>query len=160
MNASTSDKQSPHPQRTTFLSGREVLERSRRSLERAREALARAPREDPRSQLFCDSLDALQRDLSVALGRFFETAPNEVLEEQTQYTVEIPRELESEEPPESLEEAMRWSLSLTHSLRDRFQKLSESAIAESLRDSYANLVELVGGYEKRIARLSEGEHDL
>lgn len=160
MSASTHDEQSPNPRRTTFLSGREVVERSRASIERAREALARMPRKDPRAQLFCESLDALERDLSVSLGHFFEAAPREVFEERTQYTVAIPRELEREDPPESLEEAMGWSLQLTNSLRDRFEELSESAIAESLRDAYGNLAELVIGYERRIARLSEGQHDL
>ncbi len=160
MTTLVSDKDRPHAKRSTFLPGREVLERSRSMLEQTGGALREVQTTDPREELFCDSLDALLRDLSGALGDFCEAAPAKVLEQQTQYTVEMAHELESPVIPTSIEMGLSGSLALTRSLRDRFQKVADAAGAEDLRDAYESLTRLVLGYEKRIARLAEGGHDL
>lgn len=159
---SESDKKAPNPKRSTFLTGREVIERSRGCVESALESLEQAPAEgDERTGLLRESLGSLQRDLSEVLGRFSEGAPQELLDEQTQYTVEVPAELaEDREPPTSFDETLRWALTLTRSLHARFDELASSASAQIAKESYQKLAELVTAYERRIARLAEGKHDL
>lgn len=150
----------PDPSRTTFLPVREVLEKSRTSLESMRQAVGRLPRSDDRDALACDRLDALQGDLAEALGHYFESTPEPTRKERTQYTVEIPPALESPDAPADVEDAIAWTLTLTRFLRERFQRLGDTAVAESLRETYRDLAELVSGFEKRIARIDEGRHDL
>jgi len=160
MAISTSEKTTAHPRRTTFLTGREVVQRSCTALAGARSALAAVPRSDTREQLLCDRLETLQADLAAALERFFEAVPEEALEEQSQYVVELPKQLEKGAPPRTPEEAVHWSRGLVRSLRSRFLELSGSAVAEDLREAYRSLYDLLAGYEERIVRLAEGERDL
>lgn len=146
--------------RTTFLPGREVIERAREHLLKACDGLRNAPRPDLRSTLLCDVLESLQQELAEAMGRFEEIAPSALLETQAQYTIEVPTGLEVPPPCASGEESLRWALALADSLRSAFDELGESSQNDHLAETYRGFATLVEGFEERISQLEQGLRDL
>jgi hypothetical protein len=161
MSQPKSEEESEHRLRTTFLPGRELLARAREQLRTAVDSLRNEPRRDDRTAMFCESLESLQQDLALAMERFEDVAPDEVLTESQQYTVEIPA-APPEPPPISsdLGEAVVWAHSLAENLRSTFNEMAASAHKESLGETYRNLAVLVEGYQQRIARLDQDLRDL
>lgn len=157
---------SPNLERTTFLTGREVIEQSVAVLGGAVERLQALdlPLEDEegsgeRRRLLRDSLVSLQRELSGALERFVADGRDDALDRGHQYTADGPG-ADPGPPPRALDAMLAWALDLTRTLRARFRGLAASAEEGAAREAYAGLVDLADGYAKRIARLAEGGHDL
>lgn len=154
------EEEAPHRLRTTFIPGRELLVRASDHLEAGVRALREAPRPDARTAMLVECLESLQEQLKGALERFGEVAPDEVLDEEAQYTVEIPKRVAPAPTASAPERTLVWARDLVEDLRRAFGEMAGSAQKPTLEEMYRNLAELMEGHQQRLARIEQDMRDL
>lgn len=107
-----------------------------------------------------DCLEALNQQLAEALERFRGIAPDEVLDEEAQYTVEIPTRVAPPPTGSDPAQTLVWARELVEDLKRAFGEMADSAQKPSLEEMYRNLVELMAGHQQRLARIEQDLRDL
>lgn len=151
------------PDRSTFLTVEEVVDRTRRYAQRAHDLLIQGLRDgapDDRTQLFLDELEQRRSELEATLDRSTRAASESVLRTQAQYTVD-PWEGEPEPPREvSSEEASRWILELDAQLIETYRELAERHEVSGVREFFASLADVVEAFDRQLARAVQQIYDV
>jgi hypothetical protein len=150
-------------ERSTFLTIREVLERTLRYTGRARQQLIetlRDVRHDARTQIFLATADRQREELEAAIERSCESATAGVLETRAQYTVEPWQNDLPTIRQASIEEAVSWLLALDEGVLTTYRELASGADNAEVRELFESLVELVTAHDQQLARESQTVQDL
>ncbi len=151
------------PDRSTFLTVEEVIDRTRRYLQAAHGLLLQDLREraeDDRTRLFMEEVEQRRSELEAALDRSLRAADESALRTPAQYTVD-PWEGEPVGPDgASVEEATRWLLDLDQQLLETYQELAERHESEPVRDFFSSVVDVVRAFDRRLSRGAQQAYDV
>lgn len=151
------------PDRSTFLTVEEVIDRTRRYVQRAQGLLLQDLREraaDDRTRLFLEEVEQQRSEFEAALDRSLRAAGESALRTPAQYTVD-PWEGEPTGPDgASVEEATRWLLDLDHQLIETYQELAERHESKPVRDFFSSVVDVVRGFDRRLSRGAQQAYDV
>ena len=114
-------------QRDTYIDGREIMDRTIRYLTQIRDILdeVRQREHAERVKLLLNSVEVEQRELLGAFERYLADVPPKVLVTYSQYTVELPTDLEPPEEPLTTLGLLQWLLEHNGRLLEMFTELSE-----------------------------------
>jgi len=148
--------------RTSFTRAGGVLEHGIEYLTRIRDLLHDArEREHPeRVRMLLDSFEAEQRNLLGALERYFDDAPDKVLDTFANYSVELPEVLDG--PPEPLTTLglTQWLLGRNLHLVGMFGELADTAASTEGREAFAALSSQVQAHDRRLSKEYQRFEDL
>lgn len=151
------------PDRSTFLTVGEVIDRTRRYAQRAHGILLQDLRErasDDRTRLFLEEVEQRRSELEAALDRSLRAAGEATLRTPAQYTVD-PWEGEPIPPQRpSVEEATRWILDLDHRLIETYRELAERHESEPVREFFASVVDVVQSFDRQLSRGAQQAYDV
>jgi len=151
------------PDRATFLTVEEVIDRTRRYLQRAHGVLLQDLREqasDDRTRLFLEEVEQRRSELEAALDRSLRSAGEAALRAPAQYTVD-PWEGEPTAPRDpSVEEATRWLLDLDRRLVETYRELAQRHESKPVRDFFASVVDVVEAFDRRLSRGARQAYDV
>jgi len=151
------------PDRSTFLTVGDIIDRTRRYAQRAQDLLIQEMREhdpDERTGLFLDELEQRRSEVEAALDRSTRAADEAVLRTRAQYTVD-PWEGDPSPPrAPSVEEATRWILELDGQLLETYRELAQRHESPPVREFFGSLVELMRSFDRQLARASEQAYDV
>jgi len=151
------------PDRSTFLTVAEIIDRTRRYAQRAHERLLQDLRErasDERTRLFLEEVEQRRSELEAALDRSLEAAGEAALRAPAQYTVD-PWEGEPIAPQRaSVEEATRWLLDLDQRLLETYHELAERHESEPVREFFASVVDVVQAFDRHLSRGAQQAYDV
>jgi hypothetical protein len=142
--------ETPHPRRTTFLTGREVLGRTRKGLERAIDAVSSASASEPRTAMFRTHLEGRLRDLLRAVERSEREAPRPLLDELTQYSAPVPDRLELRLDEDGRDDLAACAWRILDELADVFREMAAAAEKTPVREIHQALGQKVVTVQKRL----------
>lgn len=151
-------------ERVTFTQGREVIEHAVRHLSRVRDVLSELREQDDHDErvaLFLDSVEVEQRNLLGALARLLDDGAPKVLEAYTQYTVELPADIEppADDPLTNLG-LLKWLTRQNEYVRNTFAELGEKGDSEEAKRVFASIADQMENQDKHLAKEYQRTEDL
>lgn len=146
----------------TFTSGHDVIEHAIRYLTRIRDALDELQERDhgERVKMLLDSVEVDQRNLLGSLERLLENTSRKALNTFTQYTVELPTEIEMPEEPLTTLGLVQWLQEYNHHLQQMFTKISENQDSEEASNVFAGVAQQVESHDRRLSKEYQRTEDL
>ena len=138
----------------TFSSGRDVIEHAVRYLTWIRDALDELSERQhgERLRMLLESVEADQRNLLGSLERLLEDASRKALNTYTQYTVEIPSEIEMPEEPLTTLGLVQWLQEYNSQLHKMFAKIAENEDSEEASNLFGGIAQQVEAHERRLSK--------
>jgi hypothetical protein len=149
-------------ERDTYLPIRELIDRAieyATAIVHRLEEL-RGESKDSRVALLQQALRDEQLNLTTAIQRYAEQAPDDVMDTVAQYSIALPDRLLPLGTPHTPADLEQWALDVNRRLGDFFSELAEVAEETPAREPLANLAERVKSHEKRIVQAFAGAQEL
>jgi hypothetical protein len=146
----------------TFRDGQQVIEHGVRYLGAIRDALDDLQGDDhgERVTMLLDSVAAEHRNLLGSLERLKGDTTDKMRNTYTQYTVEMPEEIEPPEQPLTTLGLIQWLSGALEPLQEMFNELSENRDAEDATEVYASLAQQIESQQMRLSKEYQRTEDL
>jgi hypothetical protein len=146
----------------TFRDGQQVIEHGVRYLGAIRDALDDLQGDDhgERVTMLLDSVAAEHRNLLGSLERLKGDTTDKMRNTYTQYTVEMPEEIEPPEQPLTTLGLIQWLSGALEPLQEMFEELSENRDAEDATEVYASLAQQIESQQMRLSKEYQRTEDL
>lgn len=150
--------------RSTFLRGDQILEKTIKVLAEAGEQINRAQSKDldTRTRLFFDFVEREHKELERLFERYEEEGPPGVIERISQYSVEQPPNDFPEQASESITvtEMSSWLLKLYERLAGIYDSLAERAEASEAKEAFESLAGVLRSHGRKTSREASQAFDL
>lgn len=149
-------------QRATFTQGGEVIEHTLHYLRRIADVIddVRHQNQPEREGMLLDSAELEQRKLIGGLERLLDDAPAKVMETYTQYTVELPAEIQAPPDPPSTLDLIQWLSRYNSAVYDTFTELAETGDGGEISEVFGGIAEQIQALEQRLSKEYQRLEDL
>ncbi len=149
-------------QRVTFEQGREVVEHAIAQLTRIRDVLdeLRDQAHPERVRMLLESVEVEQRSLLGALERWLDDAPGKVLETYTQYTVELPSEIEAPDTPLTGLGLIQWLARQNGYVQRTFAELADKGDNVDAARLFGGIAGQIEAHERKLSKEYQRTEDL
>lgn len=146
----------------TFRDGQQVIEHGVRYLRAIRDALDDLIDQDhgERVKMLLSTVVSEHRGLLDSLDRLQEDTTDKMRNTYTQYTVEMPEEIEPPEQPLTSLGLVQWLSGALEPLQNMFKELAENRDSEDATEVYASLAQQIESHQMRLSKEYQRTEDL